>query len=220
MENTAEQNIANDYKVVSFRNSQSFDFTPDMGCMYDGRPITGSSGRPGIAAGETKMLPYHVGWRLATNLAKQAMIRSAGNKQEKDADGNPMVKPIWDDAALDALKRSFIEEMYSEDKPAKQTETDLLFARIAALEEMVRGKAEVAATEPVVTPEPIVASAPAAPEDDEATKGLQANAVVPPSDEDPSKVFKDKQEVLAELEKRNIPHDKRASKEKLEALLK
>lgn len=209
--------MANDYKVVSFRNTQPFDFTPDMGCMYDGRPITGSSGKPGIAAGETKMLPYHVGWRLATNLAKQVLVRNASNKQETDAQGNPMVKAIWDEGALESLKREFIEEMYSEDKPAKQTETDLLFARIAALEEMVKGKQEEPVTEAVVTPGPVVASTP---EEDEATAGLQVVATVPTSEEDPSKSFKDKQEVLAELEARKIPHDKRASKEKLEALLK
>lgn len=211
MENTAEQNIANDYKVVSFRNASSFDFTPEMGCMYDGRPVNGSSGKPGIAAGESKMLPYHVGWRLAANLAKQVMLRNASNKQEKDAEGNPMVKPIWDDVALNKMKSSFVEEMYAEDKPAAQTQTDLLFARIAALEAMVKGDTEKPTTEPLGTQE-------AALEAEEATKGLQPNAVIPPVEK--SLEFKDKQEVLVELEKRGIPHDKRASKEKLEALLK
>lgn len=212
MENTAQQNIANDYKVVSFRNSQSFDFTPEMGCMYDGRPVTGSTGKPGIAAGETKMLPYHVGWRLAANLAKQVLLRNAGGKPEVDAQGNPMVKSIWDEEALDRLKASFIEEMYSEDKPAAQTETDKLFARIAALEALV-------GSDTPKEPDPVVAPV-AAPVVEEAIAGLQANAVVPPSTENPTAGFKDKQEVIAELEKRKIPHDRRASKEKLEALLK
>lgn len=211
MENTAQQNTANDYKVVSFRNPQSFDFTPEMGCMYDGRPINGSSGRPGMAAGETKMLPYHVGWRIAANLAKQVLLLKASNKPELDAQGNAMpTKAIWDETALNTLKASFIEEMYSESAPAQQTETDRLFERIAALEAMVKGPAPEAAPE-VAT--------------DEATEGLQApkdeaTASIPPASEDPSKTFKDKQEVLAELVKRGIKHDKRASKEALEKLLK
>jgi len=219
MENNAQQNIANDYKVVSFRNPESFDFTPEMGCMYDGRPINGSSGRPGIAAGETKMLPYHVGWRIAANLAKQVLLRKAGNKPELDAQGNAMpTKAIWDETALDSLKASYIEEMYSEGAPAKQSETDRLFERIAALEAMVKGASPEAATETVATRGATVAA-------DPATVGLEtgaagAAATVPPATENPSPVFKDKQEVLAELEKRGIKHDKRAGKEALEKLLK
>ena len=208
-DNTAEQNIANDYKVVSFRNTEAFDFTPEMGCMYDGRSINGSSGKPGIASGESKMLPYHVGYRIATNLAKQALLRKSGAKPELDALGNPMpARSMWDDQALDGLKRSYIEEMYSEDKPAAQTETDKLFARIAALEALVTaGKpAEEAPAAPAVV-EPVEAVG-------------AAVAQVPAAEEDPTKTFKDKAEVLAELEKRNIPHDKRATKAALEALLK
>ena len=34
----------NDFKVVEFINSTDFNFTPEMGCMYDGRPIFGISG--------------------------------------------------------------------------------------------------------------------------------------------------------------------------------
>lgn len=208
---TAEQNIANDYKVVSFRNSETFDFTPEMGCMYDGRSINGSSGRPGLMAGESKMLPYHVGMRLATNLAKQVLLRRAGSKPEVDALGNPMpTKSIWDDAALESLKLSFIEHLYSEDRPVKQTETDLLFARIEALEGMLRDKPKEVATEAVVSPEPVV----------ETVEELNVLPVTPVVPENTVLEFKDKQEVLAELEKRGIPHDKRASKEKLEALLK
>lgn len=64
----------NDFKVVEFVNSTNFDFTTDMGCMYDGRPIFGMSGFAGIKAGERLSLPYHIGQQLAVNLAKQSLI--------------------------------------------------------------------------------------------------------------------------------------------------
>ena len=139
MENSADQNRANDYKVVSFHNSESFDFTHEMGCMYDGRPITGQEGALGIAAGETKMLPYHVGFQIAKNLAKQALISRANSRPLKDELGNPMpLQAIWDDVALENLQRSYITEMYSEDRPAAQSQTDILFERIAKLEALVK----------------------------------------------------------------------------------
>lgn len=205
MDNTAEANKANDYKVVSFHNAESFDFTHGMGCMYDGRPITGGEGAQGLAAGETKLLPYHVGKQLAKNLAKQSMLKNAGSAVQKDEHGNPMTKAIWDDAALERLANSYITEMYSEDKPAAKSQTDVLFERIAKLEALVADKADEPA--PTVKEEPVVAAAPAAP-----TAAPVAETTVAG--------FKDKQEVLAELEKRGIAHDKRASKEKLEELLK
>lgn len=213
MEQTAEQNRANDYKVVSFHNSESFDFTHEMGCMYDGRPITGSEGVLGIRAGETKMLPYHVAMQLAKNLAKQALISRANAQPEKDALGNPMpLKAIWDDVALYNLQRSYITEMYSEDKPAAQSQTDILFERIAKLESLVKSQEDKPAEQPKA-PE-----APAAPADDTLVAPPDSAAAKLP--EEVVSAYKDKQEVLAELEKRGIPHNKRDSQAKLEELLK
>lgn len=209
MENTAEQNRANDYKVVSFHNSESFDFTHAMGCMYDGRPITGVEGVLGIKAGETKMLPYHVGFQLAKNLAKQALISRANVQPEKDALGNPMpLKAIWDDEALATKQRGYITEMYSEDKPAAQSQTDILFDRIAKLEALIKDKPEESA--PVVVPP--------TPEDTLQAPADLATVTLPK--EDVVSGYKDKQEVIKELEKRNIPHNKRDSQAKLEELLK
>lgn len=208
METTAEKNIANDYKVVSFHNGESFNFTHEMGCMYDGRPVTGSEGVLGIAPGETKMLPYHVGFRLARNLAKQALILKAGDRPQTDALGHPIVAAIWDDAGLERLARSYVTEMYSEDKPVAKTQTDVLFERIQALEALVKsqsGEETAAAT----VPEAPTGSVASIPEASVATAPTEA-----------VKTFQDKQQVLAELEKRNIPHNKRDSQEKLEALLK
>jgi len=215
MANTAEQNIANDYKVVSFRNAESFDFTHEMGCMYDGRPVTGSEGVLGLRVGETKMLPFHVGFLIARNLAKQALMRKSGDRKQLDAHGHPIVAAIWDDAALENLARSYITEMYSEDRAAPKSETDVLFDRIQALEELINkqsGNKEAAEVVPGAPQASVVASSTA-----------EAVTTTPEAPKAPGEVvssFQDKAQVLAELVKRNIPHNKRESQVELEKLLK
>lgn len=176
----------NDLKVVSFHNNTDFGFTPEMGCMYDGRPINGTKGSPGIDAGETITLPYHVAHRLATNLAKVALLKTA---PEVDQAGIPTGVPLWDITKLEALKSSYLTELYSEQKPLAMTETEALMAKVEELKKFVADNVPV--REENVTSEP--ATGP--------------------------KVYLDKQEVILELEKQGIAHDKRKNKEELEKLL-
>lgn len=182
----------NDFKVVEFQNSTDFDFTPEMGCMYDSRPIFGISGRPGIAAGERMSLPYHIGHRLAMNLAKQAMIRRAPAVDPKD---NPTGSVLWNDDSIEALKNSFITELYTEEKPIGMSETDLLMKKVEELKKFVQE------------------NVPAKP---------SAAEITTPDAETPSgeaTVYKDKAEVIAELTKRGIQFNARDSKATLEKLL-
>ncbi len=180
----------NDFKVVDFKNTTDFTFTPEMGCMYDGRPISGLSGAPGINAGEIMTVPYHLGYRLAENLAKVVQLRRAPVVDELN---NPVGRPLWSVEELTALKNSFITEKYTENAPIQQTETDRLFAALEGykkLAESLMANQSVQVAQPVV--ETPVTSA---------------------------QVFADKQDVIAELDKRGIVHDKRASKANLEKLL-
>lgn len=124
----------NDLKVVNFTNSTDFTFTPAMGCMYDGRPILGMTGAPGINAGESMTLPYHVGQRLATNLAKMVMIKQAPSV---DPAGIPTGVPLWNADGLETLKNSFITELYSETKPIAMSETDKLMEKVEEYRKMV-----------------------------------------------------------------------------------
>ena len=182
-----------DFDVVDFTNKTDFLFTPEMGCMYDGRPISGISGQLGIAPGETKTLPYHLGHRLAENLAKMVQIKRAPLVDEAN---NPVGKPLWSPEALETLKQSFLTNKYTEEKPIAQTETERLFAKMQEFEKMVAdmksGNTPVQSTQPTDSNPATIQS----------TQG-----------------FADKQEVIAELEKRNITHDKRQSKANLEKLL-
>lgn len=126
-----------DFQVVSFHNGTDFDFTPDMGCMYDGRAIHGPIGGPGIKMGETMTLPYHIGHRLAVNLAKMSMIKAGSGKSQTDANGQPIIKSMWDDTELDRVKNTYLVNLYSEDKPVSMSQTDLLMQKVEALNKMV-----------------------------------------------------------------------------------
>lgn len=189
----------NDFKVVEFHNSTDFTFTPEMGCMYDGRPISGITGAPGINGGETITLPYHIAHRLAENLAKYVMIRGSNNVPTLDAQGNPIVAAIWDTAKMEQMKNSYITEMYSEAKPIAQTETDRLMAKVEEYKQMVDKLLDQKAPEAPVL------------------------AVVPVTDSVTIKpvatVFQDKSDVIKELERLNIVHNKRSNQSTLEALL-
>jgi len=192
----------NDFKVVKFTNRADFDFTPEMGCMYDGRPIFGVSGATGIKAGETIVLPYHIGQRLATNIAKAVQIRRAPTV---DAAGIPTGVPLWSIEDLGRLKDTFLEEMYSEAKPIAMSETDKLFAKVEEYKKMVDQLLDKTA--------PAVPSVPTENTEPNPSQGA-------PSTPGEPRVYLDKQEVIAELEARGIPHDKRMHKDKLELLLK
>lgn len=182
----------NDYKVVEFHNNTDFDFTSELGAMYDGRPLF-------VGKGEKKQYPYHIGYRLAENLAKAVMLKGAPVADEPNT---PTGKVLWDDQKLAQLKNSYLTELYTEETPIPKSETDRLFEKIAELEKLVKqGNAAPADVMPSSE------SRPPLPGDDE--KAAQ-----------PAKVtYRDKQEVIAELEKRNITHDKRKSKDELEKLL-
>lgn len=134
----------NDFKVVSFHNSTEFGFTPELGCMFDGRAINGKNGSPGIDAGETIVLPYHIGHRIATNLAKRVLNTSQA--ATLDAVGVPTGVPIWSPVKLEELKNTFLTELYSEAKPIAQTETDKLMAKVEEYKKMT--EALVAKLEP------------------------------------------------------------------------
>ncbi len=183
----------NDFKVVEFFNSTDFNFTPELGAMYDGRPLF-------VGSGERKQFPYHVGHRLAVNLAKAVLIKGA--PMHNPTDNNPVGTPLWGDEKVKSLENSFLTELYTDEKPIVQSETDRLMARVAELEKIFQAKE---AEKPLDAPKEIV-------------KSVQ-ELVAPELTKAEQKVYQDKQEVIAELEKRGVKHDKRQNKDTLEKLL-
>jgi len=179
-----DKNNPNDFKVVEFFNSTNFDFTPELGAMFDGRPFF-------VSSGEKRQYPYHVGHRLAVNLAKAVLIKGAPSHDPNS--NNPIGTPIWSEEKLESLKKSFLTELYTETKPISMSQTDILMAKVAELEKLFQDKQK--AVEPKV-------------------ESKEAVAVT-----DGAKTYQDKAEVILELEKRGIVHDKRKKKEELEKLL-
>lgn len=194
----ADVSNPNDFKVVAFHNLTEFGFTPEMGCMYDGRPINGKNGSPGIDAGETVILPWHIGQQLATNLAKRVLNTSQA--ATVDPQGVPTGVPVWSKDRLDEEKAKYLKDLYVENKPTPKTETDMLMARVEEYKFMV---------------DRLLTSKKAATTSEE--KSIVE--AVTPAQPQVAGVYADKQDVLAELEKRGIKHDKRSNKETLEKLL-
>ena len=186
----------NDHKVVTFTNKTDFAFTPELGCMYDSNPIFGKSGAS-VEPGESVILPFHIGNLLAKNLAKRAMMVAA----PVDAAGIPTGEPVWSEDSLAAKQASYIVDMYEEEKGTKKSETELLMEKVEeykALVDKVVPKSE--REEPEKEAETT----------DETTEKDDSEKPV---------VYQDKADVLAELEKRGIVHDKRKGKTELEKLL-
>lgn len=194
--NTQTESSPNDYKVVTFVNKTDFAFTPEMGCMYDGRPIFGISGASGIQPGESIILPYHVGNLLAQNLAKAAINRQAPSV---DPAGIPTGVPLWNSEQLATRKASFLQEMYSEEKPLAMSETDRLMAKVEEYKAMV---------------DKLIPKVEQPPSDND--------HVAPGATQFPAPngtTYQDKADVIAELNKRAIKFDARKSKAELEKLL-
>lgn len=191
----------NDFKVVELFNNTDFDFTPELGCMFDGRPLF-------VGSGERRQFPYHVGRRLADNLAKVVLIKGAPLHDPTNI--NPTGTPLWSEEKAKAMADSFITELYVEDKPMAQSATDLLMAKVTQLEKMFAQqqaekpldakREEVKSIRELVAPETVKAKA------SEAVEEVKAE-------------FKDKAEVMEELKKRSIAFNARKSKAELEKLL-
>lgn len=120
----------NELRVVLFRNISGFDFTPEMGAAFDGRPIF-------VKAGDTKMLPYPVGFKLARNLAKQMLLRREAPKD--DAFKEPNGRILWSTETLQEMIQTIITDSYKETAPAPTSQTDIMMHRVAALNDTTGG---------------------------------------------------------------------------------
>lgn len=166
------QNNPNEFKVVKFKNITDFDFTPELGAMYDSRPFF-------VKAGETISMPYPVGIRLAKNLAKAIFVKKAPAPQyEKENDKTTGV--LFSDEDIRKLVSEILVDEYQESRPAALSETDRMMQKFEELNKTV--------------------------------EALKEQSIAPQG-------YKDKAEVIAELDKRGIKYDARSTKANLEKLL-
>lgn len=144
-----------------------------------------------IRAGGSILAPKPVAKLLAKHLARQSFIKNAPIRDEKETDGKGKDRPLW--GVSRNQKTGGLQEEEVE-VLAQQLISD------AYTEEVVRPKSEAE-----IVQEKVAAL----------NKQFETQTPAPTTGG-----FADKADVIAELEKRGIKHDKRQGKDKLEALLK
>lgn len=144
-----------------------------------------------IPAGKSLLAPQSIGRHLAVHLARQSLIRNAPVRDGSETDGKGSERPLWNEEQLEELVGRIVTDEFEEEKPAAVNEADRILARVEALNETFPVTPEVGEP-PVGTGKPPVLD---------------------------GRVYADKAEVIAELEKRNIKFNARLSKANLEKLL-
>jgi hypothetical protein len=136
--------MENDHKVVTFKNIAVFDFTPALGAMFNSRPIFGKVAKDRIVVGEELFFPYHIGRRLAINLAKAMLV--AVIPPPEYGKGDPAQagsKSSFGDEEINNLVGKILVSEYSEEKPIQESETDKLLKKFEELNKTVESlKAE------------------------------------------------------------------------------
>lgn len=126
----------NDVKVVTFKNISDLDFTPALGAMFNSRPIFGKVAAGKIVPGEELLFPYHIGRRLAINLAKLMLVRELPPPDHGKGDPAVVQKAFSDEEIKTLVAKILISE-YKEEKPIKESETDILLRRFEELNKTV-----------------------------------------------------------------------------------
>lgn len=145
-----------------------------------------------VPAGGSMLFPYPVGDHLATHLARQIIIKKSPIRDSKETDGKGSDRPLWDDMIIEELKKKIMTDVFEEQRKPILSEADAMAAKVAELNRM-----------------------------NPSENGGNADASdITPTEDSADLVYRDKSEVIAELNKRGIAFDARASKAKLEDLLK
>lgn len=186
-------------EILEFYNSTDFNFTPELGAMFDGVGYQ-------VDSGMKRQFPYHIAMRLAENLAKAVLIKGAPLHDPNAI--NPTGKPLWGDEGIKKLRDGFITTLYAESAPIQQTEMQRLHAKVEELDRLMKQNQKGV---PVDTLKGDVKSIAELVSDIPVTESV--NAVETP------RVYVDKVEVIAELEKRGIKFDRRQNKDNLIKLL-
>ena len=151
-----------------------------------------------LPVGKPLLFPFPLADHLATHLARQAIIRKAPMRDATETDGKGTDRPLWTDEKIAEMKKSIMVEEYREEAAPVLTENEILAKKI---DELNKRFDDMGGNKSV--------------EDDEETTTTAGDPVIADAS-----TYKDKAEVITELEKRGITFDARASKAKLEELLK
>ncbi len=149
-----------------------------------------------IPAGESLLTPKTIGEHLAKHLARQILLQKAPVRDASEVDGKGSDRPLWDETKIEELMKQIMVDVFQEEKPRVLSEDERMAAKIAEL-----NKAE---------------------KENETEKGGNADAssIVPGEGTSGDIIYKDKAQVIAELKAKGVQFDARASKAKLEDLLR
>lgn len=149
-----------------------------------------------IPAGGSLLAPKTIGSHLAKHLARQILLKKAPIRDASETDGKGSDRPLWDDTLVGDIMAKIMVEVYQEDKPKVVSPDEAMAQKVADLN---RVEKEV-----------------------EAEKGGNADAssIVPVEGTSGDLVYKDKSQVIEELRAKGVAFDARASKSKLEDLLR
>lgn len=184
-------------RIVRVTNPFDFEYTHAWG----GVPYT-------LPVGKPLLLPYPLADHLATHLARQAIIRKAPKRDASETDGKGSSEALWTDDSIEALKKTIMVDEYQETQAPVKTEAEILRDKIDELNRAFNEFKEERDGNAPITPAEI--------------SGDSEPVVVAPSEDaiPNTGTYLDKAEVIAELDKRGVKYDARASKANLEALLK
>jgi len=146
-----------------------------------------------VPAGGQLLAPYTIGDHLATHLARQILLKGAPIRDGNQTDGKGSDRPLWDDLKIAELKSKIMVEVYQEEKPVILSETDRLAQKVVGLNKEV-GPGEGGNTD--------------------------ASGIVPTESGNSEITYQDKAQVIEALNAKGITFDARASKVKLEDLLR
>jgi hypothetical protein len=112
-------------KICTIKNIADFDFTPELGAQFGGRPFF-------VKAGETLIAPEPAAYRLAVNLAKAMLVKQSplptiGNGDDRSSLGT------WSEEDVEKLIASIMVSSAQEEKAPVLTESDRIAAKIDEL---------------------------------------------------------------------------------------
>ena len=113
-------------KVVRLTNKTDFDFTPEMGARFGGIPYF-------IPAGKSMLAPKPVAKLLAKHLARQTFLKRAPVRDESEVDGKGSSRALWTEEQALRVAEMFISDEYAEEREAPRTESEIMAAKIASL---------------------------------------------------------------------------------------
>lgn len=147
-----------------------------------------------VAAGKSMLVPFTLGDHLATHLARQILLKEAPIRDSSQMDGKGSDRPLWNDQIIEELKRKIMTDVYEEQRAPVISEADRMTEKVKELNKLT------ALTED--------------------GGNSDASGLTSTEGTNGEITYKDKSEVIAELQKRGTKFDARATKANLEMLLK